>query len=188
MPVTADHLRAAGRSVFQLTFTNDRLSGADSLDLLFTAVRFESGADPWRSGSGIVVPLEPLPFIAPEELSALRACAGEDAVCWPAQLAQTWRCLCGRPNPEDTARCVRCQRSRNEVLKYTPGFIRNARQAAQEELDTMHADFRRHRRSLFRRTMASALALLTLTSLLLLHTQPAPVPASENTSMLTENK
>jgi len=193
MPITVDRLRAVGGSTFSLTFTNDRLPDADDVEILISSVRFDDGTDPWRSGNGLIVPLEPLPSISAEELTALRAAAGEDAVCYPEQQELTWRCVCGRPNPADAECCARCRRNRADALRCTPGYVQNAAQAgasaalAQEDLNRLRTRFHRQRRSLFRRTMVTALALLALTSLFLQQTQTAKAPAA-STAMLIENK
>ena len=69
--------------------------------------------------------LEPLPAIAPPELDALRDFAGADAVCYPKQTSQIWRCVCGRLNPNDVDTCARCHRSHFAAIACTPDAVRS---------------------------------------------------------------
>lgn len=176
-PFTAERLRAGGESGFQLSLTTDHLPDADRLELLFTRVRFEDGAPDWRSGDGPFAELTPLPAIDAESLSMLRAVAGPDAACHPEQRSRTWRCVCGRMNPNDADRCARCHRDHFTALSYTPDSVRlrheQKRAAAPEaDLSALHADYLRQRRRLLRRTMLAAVAVLALTVLLVLTVDP----------------
>lgn len=180
MPFNAERLRAGGENGFRITLSCSRLPDADELDVVFTAVRFEDGCDDWRAGEGMIVEINPLEPISSADLSALRTAAGEDAVCFPAESAGTWRCVCGRVNPDESDNCVRCHRSRANALGCTPENVRRYNDAlrpayteSETEIAALQAGFFRQRARLLRRTLAMAIAALALTAMLVLSHQPA---------------
>lgn len=123
-PFRADSLRAPGESAFRIALETSRLPDANRLELRFSRVGFDDG-DEWRAGDGPFADLEPLPAIAPAELDALRDFAGADAVCYPKQTSQIWRCVCGRLNPNDADACARCHRSHFAAIACTPDAVRS---------------------------------------------------------------
>ena len=123
-PFRADSLRAPGESAFRIALETSRLPDANRLELRFSRVGFDDG-DEWRAGDGPFADLEPLPAIAPAELDALRDFAGADAVCYPKQTSQIWRCVCGRLNPNDVDTCARCHRSHFAAIACTPDAVRS---------------------------------------------------------------
>lgn len=123
-PFRADSLRAPGESAFRIALETSRLPDANRLELRFSRVGFDDG-DEWRAGDGPFADLEPLPAIAPSELDALRDFAGADAVCYPKQTSQIWRCVCGRLNPNDADTCARCHRSHFAAIACTPDAVRS---------------------------------------------------------------
>ena len=123
-PFRADSLRAPGESAFRIALETSRLPDANRLELRFSRVGFDNG-DEWRAGDGPFADLEPLPAIAPAELDALRDFAGADAVCYPKQTSQIWRCVCGRLNPNDVDTCARCHRSHFAAIACTPDAVRS---------------------------------------------------------------
>ena len=123
-PFRADSLRAPGESAFRIALETSRLPDANRLELRFSRVGFDDG-DEWRAGDGPFADLEPLPAIAPAELDALRDFAGADAVCYPKQTSQIWRCVCGRLNPNDADTCARCHRSHFAAIACTPDAVRS---------------------------------------------------------------
>lgn len=170
-PFVAERLRVGGENGFKVDLTTDRLPDADALDLLFTRVRFEDGSPDWRCGDGPFAELEPLPAIDAETLDLLRSEAGSDAVCFPEQRAQIWRCICGRLNPNAAGQCARCHRVRAIALGFTPDSLHDsAKQSAAvaDDLAALHADYLRQRKRLFRRTMLASVAVLALTICLVL--------------------
>jgi len=177
MPFRADQLRAGSQNGFKINLTCSRLSDADQLELVFTAVRFDDG-DSWRAGEGMIVEIEPLESISSADLSALRSIAGEDAVCFSKQDEQIWRCVCGRVNANSSDECARCHRSHRIAAGYTPESVRLLSRAAQPPFSEgdaaeLHQTYLRQRARLFRRTLATAIAVLALTALLVLSHQPA---------------
>ena len=123
-PFRADSLRAPGESAFRIALETSRLPDANRLELRFSRVGFDDG-DEWRAGDGPFADLEPLPAIAPAELDALRDFAGADAVCYPKQTSQIWRCVCGRLNPNDVDTCARCHRSHFAAIACTSDAVRS---------------------------------------------------------------
>ena len=177
LPFCADGLRAGGENGFKLNLSCIRLSDADQLELVFTSVRFEDGDD-WRAGAGTIIDIEPLEPISASDLSALRTVAGADAVCFPQQNEQAWRCVCGRMNLKATGTCVRCHRSQLFALDCTPENVRFLSTAIQpdsfpDESDDPQSKYLRRRTRLFHRTLATAIAALVLTALLILSCQPS---------------
>ena len=151
-PFCAGSLRAAGESAFRVALETSRLPGANRIELRFLRVGFEDGGE-WRAGDGPFTEMEPLPPIAPDELDALRGVAGADAVCYPKQTSQVWRCVCGRLNPNGAERCARCHRDHFAALACTPEAARReagraprSAKAALEEAD-VGEDFARKRAS-----------------------------------------
>ena len=179
MPFCAQRLRAGGENGFRISLSCSRLPDADRLDVVFTAVDFEDGPDGWRAGEGRIVEIEPLEAISPADLAALRAAAGEDAVCFPVENRETWRCVCGRVNPVEDDSCVRCHRARSAALACTPGRVHSGAAETTRTKDDeavltgLQADCLRQRARLFRRSLAMAVAALLLTALLVLTRQPA---------------
>lgn len=123
-PFRANSLRAPGESAFRIALETSRLPDANRLELRFSRVGFDDG-DEWRAGDGPFADLEPLPAIAPAELDALRDFAGADAVCYPKQTSQIWRCVCGRLNPNDADTCARCHRSHFAAIACTSDAVRS---------------------------------------------------------------
>lgn len=177
LPFCSDRLRAGGEDGFRINLSCHRLSDADQLELVFTSVRFEDGED-WRAGAGMIVEIEPLEPISASDLSALRTVAGEDAVCFPLRNDQTWRCICGRMNQVSSESCARCHRKQPFALGCTPENVRFLSTAiqpgsAQSEVDELQKNYFRQRTRLFHRTLATAIAALVLTVLLILSYQPS---------------
>lgn len=178
MPFCAERLRAGGENGFKIDLTCNRLADADQLELVFTAVHFDDG-DSWRAGEGKIVKIAPLEAISSADLSALRRIAGADAVCFPKQEAETWRCVCGRVNHNDTEHCARCHRNHHAAISHTPENVRllgSTIHPAQPEPDAiaeLHASYLRQRTRLFRRTLTTAIIALALTALLVMSYQPA---------------
>lgn len=196
-PFCAERLRAGGENGFKITLTTERMPDADSLDILFTRVSYEDGLDEWRCGEGMIVDVAPLPAIPSDALAELRSIAGVDAVCYPRQDSQVWRCVCGRTNLNSADKCARCHRDHFEALGYTPEAVakRPRPHPSQEEpipqaqLESLHADFVRQRTRLLKRTLAAALALLALAAFCVLHLQNgSAVPAIQDTASLSISK
>ncbi len=180
MPFSAERLRAGGENGFKINLTCNRLADADQLELVFTSVQFEDG-DGWRAGEGLIVEIAPLEAISAADLAALRSIAGEDAVCFPKQDAQTWRCVCGRVNPNSADSCARCHRDQHISLGNSPEnvhFLAKAIHPAEPDfndddaLSELHSSYLRQRAKLFRRTLATAIVALALTALLVMTYQP----------------
>lgn len=175
-PFTAARLRASGESMFSYALSTDRLPDAVDLELMFTAVRFESGEE-WRAGNGPFAEIEPLPFLSAEELSRLRQRLGEDAVCDSRQDEETWLCACGRTNANETGRCARCHRTREEALSGKPESASAEPPSAESASPSFEAlqtrTLRRHAR-LLHRTFVIAIAALAATVLLVLNASPSP--------------
>lgn len=179
MPFCAERLRAGGENGFRIDLSCDRLPDADELNIVFTAVYFDDGIDNWRTGEGTIVDIEPLEPISSADLAALRTAAGEDAVCFPNEGSDVWRCVCGRTNSNAEKHCVRCHRDRISALFCTPenvhsfaNSLRPQHLTAENEA-ALHADCIRRRSKLFHRTLVMAFAALALTALLVLSRQPA---------------
>ena len=179
-PFCADRLRAGGENGFRISLTSSRLADADRLELVFTAVHFDDG-DPWRTGEGMIVDVTPLEAISSADLAALRSIAGEDAICFPKQDSLTWRCVCGRVNPNSDESCARCHRLQQIAIGHTPESVRllgeSIRSTHQDCLNdetaaALHRDYIRQRAKLFRRTLATAIFALALTVFLVMTHQP----------------
>ena len=174
-PFTADGLRAEKRSFFSMELTTDRLPDADSVELLFTRVRFEDGEE-WRAGNGLYAEIGPLPFLRPDELTRLRAQMGDDAVCLPRDDGETWLCACGRVNAGET--CVRCRRSRVEVLAFRPEPAEpepaDETPAEAREFEALQTRALRRQSRALRRALALSIAVLAVGVLAVLC---APKPA-----------
>ena len=179
-PFTADALRAEKRSFFSMELTTDRLPDADSVELLFTRVRFEDGEE-WRAGNGPYADVGPLPFLRPDELTRLRAQMGGDAVCVPREDGETWRCVCGRVNAGRT--CVRCQRSREEAFSFTPepekATPSTESPAEKAEFEALQSRALRRQARRLRRALALSIVVLAAGVLAVLC---APKPAVQTVS------
>lgn len=186
-PVCIGSLRAPGKSIFEINLSTEHLSDADSLELAFTRISFGDGEPDWRAGEGPFAELEPLPAIPTEELSMLRAVAGSDAVCYPAQTSQTWRCVCGRLNANTHDHCARCHRDHFSAIGHTPDSVRfhydhlcaeqKPASISDAELAAFNRRYLRRRTQLLRRTALAAVAMLALTAFLVLRTAPAHTAA-----------
>lgn len=181
-PFCAERLRAGGENGFKITLSSSRLPDADRLELIFTSVRFEDGGPDWRAGEGEIVEISPIEPIPSDELAMLKAVAGDDAICYPKQDSQAWRCVCGRVNPNTEDACARCHRDHFTAIGHTRENVRflyespKAAPAAANESDAieeLHARYLRQRTRLFRRTIAMALVALALTALLVLSNPPS---------------
>lgn len=177
MPFCAERLRAGAENGFRISLSCDRQPNADRLELVFTAVRFEDGGPDWRAGEGTLVEISSLEPISTADLEALRTAAGPDAVCFPRQDHQVWRCVCGRTNALDAGSCVRCHRDQLNALSHTPESVRSGSASSDAENEEaliydIRSQYLRHRSRLFRRTIAMALAALALTVLLALNHHP----------------
>ena len=177
IPFCTDGLRTGGESGFKINLSCSRLSDSDQLELLFTSIRFEDGEN-WRTGAGTIVEIEPPEPISASDLSALRTVAGKDAVCFPQQNDQIWRCICGRTNHSASESCVRCHRTQQFALGCTPENVRFLSTAIEpesnlNETDDLQAKYLRQRTRLFHRTLATAIAALVLTILFILSCQPS---------------
>lgn len=61
-------------------------------------------------------------YIQPEydEVTRLKSVAGSDAVCYAQDPGPYWLCVCGRPNKQEDAACIRCGREKQVCLaKYS---------------------------------------------------------------------
>ena len=175
-PFTADHLRAAGESIFSFTLSTDRLPDADTLELLFTSVRYEDGTPDWRPEGGPYAEMEPLPFLTSDELSQLRRTFGEDAVCRPRQDDQIWLCTCGRMNANETGVCARCHRTRDRVLHGDAEPLEVVPpKSTTASFETLQAKCLRRNARLLRRTFVVAIAALAVTVFLVLNSPDADV-------------
>lgn len=181
MPLRAERLRAGGENGFRINLSCDHQPDADQLDLVFTFVRFEDGGADWRAGEGAIVDVSPLEPISSANLEALRHIAGSDAVCFPKQDRQTWRCVCGRTNALDDEKCMRCHRDQRSVLEltresvlaqYEPAAANASAESEEALIADMHARYLRQRSRLLRRTVVMTIAVLALTVLLVLNYQP----------------
>lgn len=192
MPFSADRLRAGGENGFKIDLSCSRLPDADNLEIVFTSVRFEDGGPDWHAGEGMMVHIEPLEPISSRDLGALRTIAGQDAVCFARQDEATWRCVCGRVNANDEASCVRCHRSHAIAIGHTPESVRLLGEAIHpteiesedDEIAELHAKYLRHRTKLMHRTVATAVAVLALTALLVMQYRPAGT-ASANAEVVS---
>lgn len=181
-PFVAERLRAAGESMFSFSLDHSHLPDADSLEILFTCVRYEDGLDEWRAGDGPFAELRPLPAIAPEDLTLLRASAGSDAVCFPSVDENCLRCVCGRVNERSGDVCVRCHRDLGEVVRYTPEAVReSALPDNPPESDALEERCPQRQKRRFRSALALALAVLALAGCAALQFFPesASVPRAE---------
>lgn len=181
VPFCAEHLRASGENGFHISLTCSRLPDADQLELVFTAVHFEDGCDDWRAGQGMIVDVSPIEAIAPGDLAALRSLAGEDAVCFPRQDCQTWRCVCGRINANADQGCARCHRDHAIAVGHTPENVRFLSEAIRptqigfnddEAVTDLHRNYLCRRSKLFHRTLVMVIAALALTAMLVMKYQP----------------
>ena len=177
-PFCAERLRAGGESEFTLSLSTARLPEADQLELVFTSVRFEDGGPDWRAGHGQIVEVAPPAPIPSDELGRLRSAAGHDAICYPQQDADTWRCVCGRVNAQTDGVCARCRRDRSSALGHTPESVRAdaSQPTGDEAIAELQNRFFRQRARLLRRTVAMAVVALALTVLLVLGGAPAVDP------------
>lgn len=175
-PFCAESLRAGGNSRFTVALSTQRVPDADHLDVLFTAVQFEDGGDSWRAGSGPVVEIAPMEPALGENQVMLQAVAGPDAVCYPRQDSQAWRCVCGRVNLNSADACDRCHRGHFAAIGFTPENVRfhyetrreRTPEGGDEEIRQLQTNFLRQHTKRLRRAVAMAVAALALAALLVL--------------------
>jgi len=162
-PFALEHLRAPGESIFHVTLDNPRLANADSLEILFTCVRFEDGMEEWRAGEGPFAELTQLPPISSDDLELLRKAAGSDAVCFPTTSETYLRCVCGRLNRKEDCLCVRCHRNLEETLRHSPDSVRGFTELSAPVSPTEVCEpLPRRQKRRFRSALALALAVLAL--------------------------
>ena len=113
--VSVDEIAIPAGGEFRLLLTSSGLNYADRLEIYFSRVAFE-GAPEWKCGEGELVDVGEQQTLQGNELGALRAAAGGDAVMYPETQDNFWRCVCGRINPLSEAECARCRREREYVL------------------------------------------------------------------------
>ena len=113
--VSVDAIAIPGGGLFKLVLSTGLVKYADRVELYFNRVDFTSG-EIWKPKDGELVDVGEFVPLEGEELDRLKAAAGEDAYIFPEMQDNFWRCVCGRINPLDADRCMRCLRERNYVL------------------------------------------------------------------------
>lgn len=139
-------IRAPGRSHFSLCIAAERLPYFENARVLIHQVWLEDGTAYALDEDALMdctVREEP----PGDARQALIGVAGEDAVCYASQGATTWICLCGRYNENSRHVCIRCGRSRREVLAFTPAYAQERyaqqRQRESEDLEARRMDARK---------------------------------------------
>lgn len=87
---------------------------AKHITVEFLSVTFSEGEPYIPSGNTTEVQVTEPDY---EERLRLISVAGEDALCYAQDMGPYWVCVCGRPNADGTAECVRCGRNKKEVFE-----------------------------------------------------------------------
>lgn len=116
-----------------------KFAEAKHVTLEILEVHFEEG-DPYiNEGNYTEVKITEPDY---DEKIRLMAAAGEDAEAYAQDTGLYWLCVCGRPNREEAACCVRCGREKEEVMEHfssrdaiskTLADLEVAQQQAEEE-------------------------------------------------------
>ena len=118
-------LRGRPHSAFTMMVPAELPEGTVRAEATLDKVWFED-RDVWRRNPALETEYESNLLPPGNDLNALRYVAGNSAVGFPSQQASLWVCVCGRPNANGDAYCVRCRRqkelifqqyNRNEVLR-----------------------------------------------------------------------
>lgn len=91
-------------------------AGVSRLEITVEKAWFEDGIV-WRKARGNLIEYTTNAMPRGRSLSKLRYVAGPDAIGYPQRQGALWLCVCGRPNHESQAKCVRCGRSQDEVFR-----------------------------------------------------------------------
>ncbi len=103
------------RAHFSGTFAPDRVDGAVRVKASVEKVWFKDGVI-WRREDRNVREYTPNNLPEGRELDRLRAVAGADAAGYAREDDIVWMCVCGRANRTSDDKCLRCERSREQVL------------------------------------------------------------------------
>ena len=127
----------------------------------------------WRRTRGNLTEYQSNALPRGRERNMLTFIAGQDAIGYPVRQGKLWLCVCGRPNPEETATCARCKRDRDLVFENcSPEAVAEAIARQEERLhETMQASTRlgsgENRDFIRRRKDRSNLVLIVCAALLL---------------------
>ena len=113
--VSVDQIAIPGGGLFRLVLSCKTIKYADRLEMYISRVTFTDGSV-WEPKDGDLVDVGEFVPLQGEELDRLKSIAGDDAYAYPETQDRFWRCVCGRINPLESEKCVRCLRERNYVL------------------------------------------------------------------------
>lgn len=87
---------------------------AANIDVIFTEITFE--------GETVFVPDGKITNVSFEkiqgtELNRIKRAGAEDGICYSKEEKDYWLCVCSRPNILTSENCIKCNRSKDEVLK-----------------------------------------------------------------------
>ncbi|MCR4877358.1 MAG: soluble NSF attachment family protein [Clostridiales bacterium] len=124
-------LRGRPHSAFSMPVPMELPPEAVRAEAMLDKVWFEDH-DVWRRDPAKEREYEPNLLPPGNDLNALRYVAGDTAAGFPSQQAGVWVCVCGRPNANSDAVCVRCRRRKDMIFQL---YQRDAvlRQVSQRE-------------------------------------------------------
>lgn len=102
---------------FAGTFMPEHVNGAARVEASVEKVWYEGGMM-WRREERNVREYEPNALAPGRDLDRLRAAAGSDAMGYAREDDSVWMCVCSRANLTSEETCMRCGRSRADVMKH----------------------------------------------------------------------
>jgi ankyrin repeat protein len=92
------------------------LSATRKVNIFISEVLFNDGSI-WGNGEHKLIKTYVDKISDGEELKNLKHVAGSDAICYAEEKNDTWTCVCSRINNNSNESCIRCDRSKEFVLK-----------------------------------------------------------------------
>ncbi len=122
-------------TAFTMTVPADANPAAVRAEAVLDKIWFEDN-DVWRRNSEQEIEYESNVLPPSPALNALKFTAGENAVGFPSQQPKLWVCVCGRPNRNDSAFCVRCLRQKDLIFsRYNRDEVEKALARRERQLD-----------------------------------------------------
>jgi len=108
-------LNAKSKELFgnETKYSLNDYSSTRNIDIIIEQVSFEDGSI-WKKGNNELKDIAGAVNDGDEDLQEV---AGKDAITYPSEDTDTWRCVCGRFNKKANTTCIRCERHKSNVFE-----------------------------------------------------------------------